>query len=535
MRISPSRPFHSLVSNWLLALCMCSVLTGNVHALPQTDLITGYHANGAAILQKSYVLSEQELELIQRIAQHPLQQRPVIVLDPALTLYAKAKSDDLANRSYFAHSDPQGNLITYYFGDAPGFLSQTFENLAAGYTNAAAAVDAWERSTTGHRESLFGLPRDGVANPLYPYFGVGHTRTQNASDPYGGHYWTTQNAWNPAAHPGPIGNTAAIAQASKYQLFLPDGVTPVDRNWNWVTSEIAGMQRVHVNGDGSYQRNGMGRFRNLGGMFFRSDAMGITYSLPDHATGVHHYFTSKQGWLWTTPQLAPHYWSKQRGNWIYVDTHGNRVFDYNNQIWEDWTPDGQYARILSDKRQTYVGQPVVIAWDADRKSPIVEFWSSQSNPDGLPTHYSNAPMGAILWHPPAPGSYVFAVRSKAVPGPASAPGQQIHAENVRIDVIPHPDSYSNAAVQIWASNSEVALGSPFSIRWNSTGGIPIVRSSPGQSPANVDGVFSNEPSGEVSFVKRVPGIYRYSIQMGSLMQEVVVRVLGTKTAPPAPR
>src|SRR5690606_22849401 len=119
-------------------------------------------------------------------------------------------------------------------------------------------------------------------------------------------------------------------------------------------------------------------------------------------------------------------------------------------------------------------------------------------------------------------------------GPASAAGQQIHAENVRIDVIPHPDSYSKAAVQIWASHSEVELGSPFSIHWNSTGGIPIVRSNPGQSPASVDGVFSNQTNGEISFAKRVPGIYRYSIQMGSLMQEVVVRVLGTQTAPPAP-
>lgn len=525
-----------LTARWLhraaIALLSFPLLTSG---LPQSGLITGTQADGSVSVTNTYVLQEQELELIQLIAQHPLQQRPAIYLDPALTIYAKIKADDLANRTYFAHRDPQGNLITYYLGNAVNSLAQTYENLAAGYPNASATVEAWERSTTGHRESLFGLPMDGVPNPLYPHFGVGFANNPEASDSYGGRYWSTQNAWNPGAHAGPVGNPSALAYAAQYRLLMPDGRTPVDPNWNWVRAEVAGMDPVRVASDGSYHLNWMGSFRNLGGMFFSSNTLGFSYSHPDRVRGGNHFFVSKQGWLWTTPALAPHYWSSQRGNWIYADLSAHRIYDYNNGIWEDWTPDGPYARILADKRQTYVGQPVVIAWDADAHAANVEFWSSQSGADGLPTYHFNQRNGAILWHPPAPGSYVFAVRSKAKVGNATVPGQHIVAENLRIDVIPHPDSYATAAVQIQSSHAEAALREAFTIAWNARGGIPIVRSHPGISPASVDGVFSNEASGSVQFVKQVPGVYRYTIQLGSLVQAVEVRVVGSRTTPEAPR
>ena len=514
------KPIVVIVFSLLLSITPIALST------PQSSLITGVKSNGSYDIVKTYVLHEQELELIQLIAQHPLQQRSTIYLDPTLTIYANVKTDDMANRLYFEHTDPDdGQYITYYFGDALGSLSIATENLAAGYASAATVVAAWENSTSGHRESMLGLPFNGVANPLYSYFGVGFVKDSSSTGPYAGLYWSTENAANPGAFQGNYSVEQALAATAGYQLLMPDGKTPVDRNWNWVTADIAGIAPVHVENDGTYTSSWFGHFKNLGGMFVASDNMGFAYNSPDRTTGGTSLFVSNQGWLWTTPETAPFYWSRNRGNWIYIDRSRKLAYDYNNHIWEDWTPDGSYARIMSDKRQSYVGQPVVIAWDADvHASDIVQFWSSQVDANGNPAYYSTARKGAILWHPPAPGSYIFAVRSKN--------GTQVEANHLTIDVIPHPQP--GAQAQISASKTEVNINEVYTINWSTTGGVPIVRATPGVSTDSVDGVFSNNATGSVQFRQQAPGIYTYTLQHGAMTQQVAVKVNGSLATPLQP-
>ncbi len=516
---------HHIIRRFVWSYLLCFLLGLSwLQATPQSPLIISTNANGSLNVKRTHVLHEQELELIQLIAQHPLQKRSAIYLDPALTVYANVKVDDLANRQYFAHQDDQGHLITYYFGGALNSLAIAGENLAAGYGNAATTVQAWENSTSGHRESMLGLPRNGVADPLYPYFGVGFARVNISGDKFGGLYWATENSFNPGAVQGLASDPKAFQATSDFKLLMPDGVTPVNIYWNWITAEIAGIERVHVENDATYTSSWIGHFKNLGGMFFTADATGFTYSQPDRITGAKHFFISHQGWFWTTPEMAPFYWSRNRGNWVYVDIPGKRIHDYNNHLWEDWTPDGPYVRILSDKRQTYVGQPVVIAWDADNQSQSIQFWSSQTEANGNPSYYSTARKGAILWHPPAPGEYVFAIRRKT--------GNQVEAKHVTISVIPHP--VSNAIAQISTSKTEVNINEVYTVSWNSTGGIPIVRSSPGISPNTIDGVFSNEAAGSAQFTQQAPGVYTYTIQHGALSQQVNVTVVGSLATPTRP-
>ncbi len=93
---------------------------------------------------------------------------------------ARAHSEDMATKNYFSHTSLDGRTHVQrvvnagYSGSGPHG-----ENIAAGYSSAAAVVDGWMASTTGHCQAIM--------NGSYKVIGVGYG--YNATSTYR-HYWT---------------------------------------------------------------------------------------------------------------------------------------------------------------------------------------------------------------------------------------------------------------------------------------------------------------------------------------------------------
>lgn len=105
-----------------------------------------------------------EVEIANLARNHPQQQRAAMIYDPVLNLVARAKAIDLATRSYFAHTDPDGygpNKAVELAGyKLPGWWGSAkdanyIESLSAGYASAQAAFDGWMGSS-GHRQHVLG-------------------------------------------------------------------------------------------------------------------------------------------------------------------------------------------------------------------------------------------------------------------------------------------------------------------------------------------------------------------------------------------
>jgi uncharacterized protein YkwD len=103
-------------------------------------------------------------------------------IDERLNKAAQLHSDDMASRDFFDHQNPEGARMTDR-ADAFGYHWRLLmENIAAGQTSPAAAVNGWMHST-GHRAAIL--------NARGRDTGMGHTFRQDD----GGaitmrHYWT---------------------------------------------------------------------------------------------------------------------------------------------------------------------------------------------------------------------------------------------------------------------------------------------------------------------------------------------------------
>ena len=101
-------------------------------------------------------------------------------MNGSLRSAARAHSEDMATQNYFSHTSLDGRthvqrvLNAGYSGPGP-----YGENIAAGYASAAATVNGWMASTTGHCQAIM--------NGTYRVIGVGYG--YNATSTYR-HYWT---------------------------------------------------------------------------------------------------------------------------------------------------------------------------------------------------------------------------------------------------------------------------------------------------------------------------------------------------------
>lgn len=137
------------------------------------------------------VLSAQEAEVEQLLLNEPGQMHPSLKLNQTLVEQARRKAQDMADRMYFSHTDPDGFGENYwvrkagyvlpdYYGTTPE--ANNIESIGAGYGDAKSVWSAWMASN-GHRSHLLG--EHDFYREQYEY-GIGFAHKENGSF---GYYW----------------------------------------------------------------------------------------------------------------------------------------------------------------------------------------------------------------------------------------------------------------------------------------------------------------------------------------------------------
>ena len=76
-----------------------------------------------------------------------------LTVDPVLVATAQAKANDMAEKSYFAHTSPEGVDPWYWFKEAGYSFDYAGENLAVDFSDSGDVNNAWMNSPT-HRENI---------------------------------------------------------------------------------------------------------------------------------------------------------------------------------------------------------------------------------------------------------------------------------------------------------------------------------------------------------------------------------------------
>jgi len=97
-------------------------------------------------------------------------------VNPTLVAIAQAKANDMAAKSYFAHTSPDGHDPWYWFALGGYHFSYAGENLAIDFSDSADVEAAWMKSPT-HRANLLNshYTEIGIATAVGTY--DGHTTT----------------------------------------------------------------------------------------------------------------------------------------------------------------------------------------------------------------------------------------------------------------------------------------------------------------------------------------------------------------------
>lgn len=101
------------------------------------------------------------------------------VYNETLAQTARAHSEDMLERGFFAHENPDGETPSDRMTAAGIHWSRAAENIAAGYKTPEAVVEGWMNSP-GHRANILGECEE---------MGVGLAISQDSNDTYG-YYWT---------------------------------------------------------------------------------------------------------------------------------------------------------------------------------------------------------------------------------------------------------------------------------------------------------------------------------------------------------
>lgn len=76
-----------------------------------------------------------------------------LAMNSKLNISGKSKCDDMVNRNYWEHNDPDGHDPYRFISKAGVSYSQAGENLAYGFKNSREVVDGWMKSPS-HKENL---------------------------------------------------------------------------------------------------------------------------------------------------------------------------------------------------------------------------------------------------------------------------------------------------------------------------------------------------------------------------------------------
>lgn len=95
---------------------------------------------------------------------------PYLLESPTLSQAAQLKAEDMASKSYFAHTSPEG-ITPWHWFDRVGYeYSYAGENLAVNFTDSEEVTEAWMRSPTHRANIVGGAYREigtGVATGMY--------------------------------------------------------------------------------------------------------------------------------------------------------------------------------------------------------------------------------------------------------------------------------------------------------------------------------------------------------------------------------
>ena len=150
-----------------------------------------------------YVLSPEEAVIAGYMVNDPDQQRPAMQLDPILSQVARERAQDMADRDYFSHTNPDGfaaNYLVWEAGyDLPAFwghgpADNYIESIAAGYASPADTWVDWMNSPP-HRTHILAI------DPFYQNqtsYGVGYAYSAHSTYH---HYWVIITA--PPSTPEP--------------------------------------------------------------------------------------------------------------------------------------------------------------------------------------------------------------------------------------------------------------------------------------------------------------------------------------------
>lgn len=133
------------------------------------------HPSGRVL---AYATSMEPIKLLDQTNSQRLvnSDRP-LTLNNKLESAAQAKANDMVNRNYWSHYTPDHNPPWVFVTAQDYSYSQLGENLAAGFANESAVVNAWLLSPE-HRQNLL--------NPAFSNVGFGIARSANYSSAGGG-------------------------------------------------------------------------------------------------------------------------------------------------------------------------------------------------------------------------------------------------------------------------------------------------------------------------------------------------------------
>jgi uncharacterized protein YkwD len=174
----------------LSACCGCPALNENGSGVPIETALAGsttdvlsLPATSPACVQAGQPDSNVQLQMVQQLNAYRIENglQP-LVYSKTLETAAQNHVEDLYNRNYFAHVDPDGEDPGRRALDAGFCHKYVGENLAAGQTSVTAVMTAWKNSPD-HNENML--------MTQYVYVGMGHF-----VDPNGRQYWGQEFAYD---------------------------------------------------------------------------------------------------------------------------------------------------------------------------------------------------------------------------------------------------------------------------------------------------------------------------------------------------
>ncbi|NJN84312.1 MAG: hypothetical protein HC802_19890 [Caldilineaceae bacterium] len=161
----------------LIVLCSVALPSLHIHSVAKSELINERHVvylplllQGSpsvpqAILPPSCSLNDEEKALETLFLSDPNQKRQTVRCDLTLSAVARGRAQDMAERDYFGHINPDGigpNYLVRQEGyPLPSYYSRALdgnniESIGAGFVEAAELWEKWKGSP-GHREHVLGL------------------------------------------------------------------------------------------------------------------------------------------------------------------------------------------------------------------------------------------------------------------------------------------------------------------------------------------------------------------------------------------